>query len=85
MPLVRVDIYKGKSQEYKKALLDGIHQALVEAFKIPENDRNQRLYEFESENFDRKIGKLENFTINECFKYWFYSNKKLQFSRFIIT
>ena len=41
MPLVRVEIMKGKSSEYKKSILDGIHSALVEAFKIPEYDRNQ--------------------------------------------
>ncbi len=35
MPLVRVEITKGKSREYKQALLDGIHAALVEAFKFP--------------------------------------------------
>ncbi len=42
MPLVKVEIIKGKPQEYKQALLDGIHDALVEAFKIPEDDRIQR-------------------------------------------
>lgn len=65
MPLVRVDIYKGKSQEYKKAILNGIHEALVEAFKIPEDDRNQRLYEIEEENFERRNNKTKNFTIIE--------------------
>ena len=28
MPLVRIEILKGKSQEYKKALLDAVHDAL---------------------------------------------------------
>ncbi|WP_018305150.1 tautomerase family protein [Desulfitobacterium hafniense] len=52
MPLVKVEILKGRSVDYKKAILDGIHSALVEAFKIPDYDRNQRLYELESEHFE---------------------------------
>ncbi len=54
MPLVKVEIYQGKSEEYKRALLDGIHAALVAAFKIPIDDRNQRLYELSEENFERR-------------------------------
>ena len=38
-PLIKIEIRKGKSAEYKKAILDGVHKALVDAFKIPENDR----------------------------------------------
>ncbi|NSW92969.1 MAG: tautomerase family protein [Firmicutes bacterium] len=41
MPLVRAEIFAGKSKEYKKKLLDSIHSALVESFKIPEDDRIQ--------------------------------------------
>jgi hypothetical protein len=45
MQLVKVEIFKGKTKEYKEALLDGIHDALLTAFKIPMDDRTQRLYE----------------------------------------
>jgi len=65
MPLVRIEIYKGKEKAYKKAILDGVHKALVSAFKIPENDRNQRLYELDEENFERNPNKTDNFTIIE--------------------
>jgi len=65
MPLIRIDIYKGKSREYKKAIFDGIHDALVESFNIPEDDRNQRLYEFDNENFESSTNKTNNFTIIE--------------------
>jgi phenylpyruvate tautomerase PptA (4-oxalocrotonate tautomerase family) len=41
MPLVRISLRAGKSQEYKKALADGIHRALVEAIEIPAQDRFQ--------------------------------------------
>jgi phenylpyruvate tautomerase PptA (4-oxalocrotonate tautomerase family) len=52
MPLVRIDIRKGHSPEYKHAILDGVHAALVEAFKIPEHDRNQILHEHSPEDFE---------------------------------
>ena len=65
MPLVKIDIRKGKSEEYKKAILDGIHDALVEAIKIPDNDRFQRLYELENNNFEAPDGKTDNVTIIE--------------------
>ena len=65
MPLVKVSLLKGRSIEEKKALLDGIHAALLDAFKIPENDRNQRIYEFEPENFDIPEVKTSNYTMIE--------------------
>jgi 4-oxalocrotonate tautomerase len=39
MPLVRIDLRRGKSAEYKKAICDSVYQALREIFKVPENDR----------------------------------------------
>jgi 4-oxalocrotonate tautomerase len=39
MPLVRIDLRRGKSAEYKKAICDAVYQALREIFKVPENDR----------------------------------------------
>ena len=65
MPLVKVSLLKGKSIEEKKALLDAIHAALLDAFKIPENDRNQRIFEFEPENFDIPEEKTSNYTMIE--------------------
>jgi phenylpyruvate tautomerase PptA (4-oxalocrotonate tautomerase family) len=65
MALVRVEIYEGKSKEYKKAVLDGIHNALVTAFRIPADDRNQRLYELKSEHFERRSNTTTDFTIIE--------------------
>jgi len=65
MPLVKATIYSGKSRAYKAALLDGIHKALVDAFKIPDADRNQRLYELDDEHFERRSNKSRNFTIIE--------------------
>ena len=65
MPLVKVSLLKGKSKEEKEALLNAIHAALIEAFKIPENDRSQRIFEFEPENFEIPEGKTSNYTLIE--------------------
>jgi phenylpyruvate tautomerase PptA (4-oxalocrotonate tautomerase family) len=66
MPLVKIEIYEGKSLEYKAAILDGVHRALVTAFKILEDDRNQRLYELIPAHFERRTAKYsDNFTIIE--------------------
>lgn len=64
MPLVKVEIIKGKSSDYKKMLLDGIHKALVDSIKIPDHDRRQRLYELEGINFE-KTGRSDDYTIIE--------------------
>ncbi|HSZ66123.1 MAG TPA: tautomerase family protein [Xanthobacteraceae bacterium] len=39
MPLVRIDLRRGKPAAYKKAISDGVYQALREIFTVPENDR----------------------------------------------
>jgi phenylpyruvate tautomerase PptA (4-oxalocrotonate tautomerase family) len=41
MPLVRISLREGKSDEYKKALADGVHRAMVEAIEAPSQDRFQ--------------------------------------------
>ena len=54
MPLVRVEMLKGKSTEYKKTVLDCIHEGLAEALGVEGWDRFQRIIEFpsfKSENF----------------------------------
>lgn len=65
MPLVKVEMRKGKSAAYKKALLDAIHQALVDIFKTPEDNRIQRLYELEAANFKIAADKTEDFLLIE--------------------
>ncbi len=65
MPIVRVDLIKGKTPEYKKALLDCIHEGLLEAIGIEDWDRFQRIIEIDKEDFEIPSGKTENFTIIE--------------------
>jgi phenylpyruvate tautomerase PptA (4-oxalocrotonate tautomerase family) len=65
MPLVKIEIRKGKSSEYKKALLDGVHRALVQTIKILDHDRTQRLYELDADNFEAAPNKTDNITVIE--------------------
>jgi phenylpyruvate tautomerase PptA (4-oxalocrotonate tautomerase family) len=45
MPLVRISLRQGTSPEYRKAIGDGVHQALVEAFDVPAADHFQVITE----------------------------------------
>jgi 4-oxalocrotonate tautomerase len=52
MPLVRIDLRRGKSPADKKAICDGIYRALRETFNVPENDRFMIVDEHDAGNFD---------------------------------
>src|ERR1700753_473408 len=41
MPLLRIDAYQSRAPEQVKALLDGVHRAVLSAFQVPERDRYQ--------------------------------------------
>ena len=45
MPLLRIDLVEGRSEEELKKLLDAIHRAMLDAFKVPERDRYQIVHE----------------------------------------
>jgi hypothetical protein len=45
MPLLRIDLIMGRSEEELKKLLDAIHCAMLAAFKVPERDRYQIVHE----------------------------------------
>ena len=45
MPLVVVDVLKGKTDGELTELLEAVHQAVVEAFQVPPRDRYQILQE----------------------------------------
>jgi phenylpyruvate tautomerase PptA (4-oxalocrotonate tautomerase family) len=51
MPLITIHLVTGKTEEYKKAVMDGVHHALVKAFGIPDSDRLQCLLELPTEHF----------------------------------
>jgi phenylpyruvate tautomerase PptA (4-oxalocrotonate tautomerase family) len=49
MPLVRVSVPKGQSGEYRAAVGDGIHRAMVETINVPPDDRFQIFTEHPSD------------------------------------
>ena len=65
MPLVRIEILKGKDLVYKKTLLDAVHTALIKAIQIEDEDRFQRLYEVEEDLFEKSGSKTDRFTLIE--------------------
>jgi phenylpyruvate tautomerase PptA (4-oxalocrotonate tautomerase family) len=50
MPLVTLTVRKGKSREFKSAVLSAIHGALV-ASGVPEKDKFQRVLELDADDF----------------------------------
>jgi 4-oxalocrotonate tautomerase len=55
MPLVRIDLKRGKTADYRRALADGVYEAMREAIGIPENDRFIVINEHDADNlsYDR--------------------------------
>jgi len=56
MPIVHVHVARGRTPGERKAILDGVHAALVTAFRIPEHDRNQILHEHDPAHFESAKG-----------------------------
>lgn len=50
MPMVRIDLLKGKSEAHRKAIGEAVYQALL-ATGVPENDRFQVITEHDRSNF----------------------------------
>ena len=45
MPLLRIDLYEGRSDGELKNFLDAVHRAMLAAFKVPDRDRYQIVHE----------------------------------------
>ena len=65
MPLVRIEIVRGRPAGERKRLLQAVHAALVEAFRIPDDDRTQLLIEHDPENVEIPPGRSERYTLVE--------------------
>jgi len=48
MPLARISLGEGTTPEYRKAIADGVHQAMIDAIAIPPKDRFQVISEYRS-------------------------------------
>jgi phenylpyruvate tautomerase PptA (4-oxalocrotonate tautomerase family) len=71
MPLVTLTVRRGKSSEFKSAVLGAVHRALV-ASGVPEKDRFQRVLElgpddfrFDAEYPDLSAPRTEDFVLIE--------------------
>ena len=45
MPLVRIDLPRGKSTEYRRTLGDVVYEAMIQTINVPANDRFQIITE----------------------------------------
>jgi 4-oxalocrotonate tautomerase len=50
MPLVRISLRRGTTPEYRRAIADGVHRAMIETIAIPPDDRFQTIDEYSSDN-----------------------------------
>jgi phenylpyruvate tautomerase PptA (4-oxalocrotonate tautomerase family) len=51
MPLVRIDLRRGKSAIYKKAICDGVYRAMLDTFAVPKEDRFMVVTEHDDDGF----------------------------------
>lgn len=65
MPLVQVSVIGEKTPQEKTAIMDAIHAALVDAFGIPEHDRNIRLRSYTPGDWMLPPGKSERYVLVE--------------------
>ncbi|MBA5775766.1 tautomerase family protein [Stappia sp. F7233] len=50
MPLTRISMRRGKSAEFKKAVMDNLYHAMRETFVVPADDQFMVIHEHDSEN-----------------------------------
>ena len=65
MPLVKIELIRGHSSEYKKDFLGAVRGAIESALGVPSKSLNLRLYEIDKENIDVTDEKSEKFCIVE--------------------
>ena len=65
MPIVKINMQKGFSPEYKKTVLDCVHSGIMETLGTEDWDRFQRILEYEPEDFEKPEEKTDHFMIIE--------------------
>lgn len=70
MPFIRTAVKKGSNPQTKQGIVDGIHQALVDAIGMPADELFNLISEYEPENFhyDRRfngIARSDNLVVIE--------------------
>jgi phenylpyruvate tautomerase PptA (4-oxalocrotonate tautomerase family) len=51
MPLIRISLRAGKPASYRRAIADGVYQALRETFNVPEHDFFATIDELKDDDF----------------------------------
>ena len=65
MPIVRISILKGRSLEEKRSISGAVHEALIDSFRIPETDNNQRIDEYDPQDYILPPGRTEKYILVE--------------------
>jgi phenylpyruvate tautomerase PptA (4-oxalocrotonate tautomerase family) len=65
MPIVRISTLKGRTLDEKRAISGAIHEALVDSFRIPERDNNQRIDEYDPQDYILPPGRSEKYILIE--------------------
>lgn len=65
MPIVRIDIQAGKSTLYKRALLNGVREAITNALSVPDERVMLRIVETPAEDIDATEIRTDRLTIIE--------------------
>jgi len=48
MPLVQISLREGTNPKYRKAIAEGVHQAMIDAIAVPPKDRFQVITEYKA-------------------------------------
>ncbi|MFP5223323.1 MAG: tautomerase family protein [Acidobacteriota bacterium] len=65
MPLVQVSVVGEKTPSEKAAIMNAVQSALVQAFGIPEHDRNIRLRSYSPDDWMLPPGKTDRYVLVE--------------------
>jgi phenylpyruvate tautomerase PptA (4-oxalocrotonate tautomerase family) len=65
MPLAKIEVRKSRPSDEISDMIEAVYQALREALKVPEGDRQIRYFEHKPEHFAVPPGKTENYTLVE--------------------
>jgi phenylpyruvate tautomerase PptA (4-oxalocrotonate tautomerase family) len=65
MPLVTISLLRGRTEIEKSQISEHVHRALVEAFKIPEDDFNHRMAEYDKKDWTLPGNRSDTFVLVE--------------------
>ena len=65
MPNTRIEVKRGWVGDQRAAVIAAVHAAMVEAIKIPEDDRALRLIEYDGDAFSAPPERSDKYTLVE--------------------